>query len=305
MKVKNINPRCYSRLVLVLCVAAIVSGCSALSPAERFDSFAKRAGMQPGELAGAGFRHRTFAVAQASTTETSSAAAPRLHIYFEGDGTPFLRRDLIAADPTPRTPLTLGLMEADSQRAVLLGRPCYHGLMEGCDPSLWTVGRYSEAVVASMAAATQRLIDRGGFERVIIIGYSGGGVLALLVADRLRQVDAVVTVAANLDLSAWTRLHGYSPLAGSIDPARTPALRPDLRQLHLTGEADDNVPPSLQRALVERVPGAEFRSVPGFDHRCCWVAAWPAQLEAIERWLEREPAEESRTRAKPPPINAP
>jgi hypothetical protein len=301
MKVKNINQGCGIGLALTLWVAS-GGGCSTVSPAENFDRHATRAGLQPGELAGAGFLHRTFAATE------SMAAGDRLHIYFDGDGTPFLRRHLVAADPTPRNPLTLELLRSDPHRSVLLGRPCYHGVVAGCDPRAWTVDRYSEAIVASMTAATRRLIEGGGFERVILIGYSGGGVLALLVADRVREVDAVVTVAANLDLDAWTRLHGYSPLTGSIDPARIPAFRPGLRQLHLTGEADDNVPPRLQRSLAESTPQAVFRTVPGFDHRCCWVATWPTQLEAIDRWLESgrsDGAAEPAAAAPAPQISAP
>jgi hypothetical protein len=281
-KVKNILHSCGTRLAAGLIVICTAAACAGGSPAARFDAYAARAGLAIDDIAGAGFRHRTFVA-----PDLAAASSRRLHVYFDGDGSPFLQGRHIAADPTPRRPLTLDLMRQDSHHAVLLGRPCYHGLPEGCEPSLWTVGRYSEPVVASMAAATERLIGDGTYDRVVLIGYSGGGVLALLVADRLDQVDAVVSVAANLDLAAWTNRHGYTPLASSIDPARL-ELRPTLRQLHLIGAADENVPPDVLRSLIERAAPGEFRIVPGFDHGCCWVETWPRQLSEIDRWLADE-----------------
>lgn len=227
-----------------------------------------------------GFRHRTY-----SAGDTTGNGA--LLIYYGGDGTPFVRPDAIASDPTPRRALTLELLAGGSQPAVYLGRPCYHGLQDGCDPGLWTIGRYSEAVVASMAAATERLLNESGLDHVVLVGYSGGGALALLVAERLESVRAVVTIAANLDTDAWTRLHGYSPLETSVNPAAVAGTRGDLVHLHLTGSVDDNVPPSVQQSLRETLSAEAFRTVSGFDHRCCWVEEWPRLLVEVEDHLAR------------------
>ena len=49
---------------------------------------------------------------------------------------------------------------------------------------------------------------------VTFVGYSGGGVLAVLIAERLDNVAGVITVGANLDTDAWTEHHGYLPLTG-------------------------------------------------------------------------------------------
>lgn len=282
-KVKKIPHSCGIGLGIVLLALGAVGGCAGQSPSARFDTLAKQAGMRSGELAGAGFQHRTFAAPP--TADPTAADGGQLRVYFDGDGTPFVRRDLIARDPTPREALTLRLMRQDPHRSVFLGRPCYHGLVDGCEPGLWTVGRYSEPIVASMTAATRHLIAERAYTSVVLIGYSGGGVLAVLVAERLEQVDAVVTVAANLDLAAWTQLHGYSPLVTSLDPARIAGSRRDLPQLHLAGAADANVPPTVHQALIERLPAATFRTVPGFDHRCCWADAWPRLLAEIDVWL--------------------
>jgi len=206
----------------------------------------------------------------------------RLHVYLEGDGTPWLA-GVPARDPTPRKPLALSLMAADPSPSLYLGRPCYHGLDRGlaCPSVLWTSARYSEAVVASMAAAMRRLVAAEGVEEIVWLGYSGGGSLAVLLAPRLPQSVAVVTVAANLDIDAWTDLHGDLPLTGSLNPAREPPLPARIVQIHYVGGQDRLVPADI----VRRGASASARVVvmPRFDHVCCWEAAWPRILGEVER----------------------
>src|SRR5690606_13173615 len=101
---------------------------------------------------------------------------------------------------------------------------------------------------------------------------SGGGTLATLLAAHLPAI-AVVSIAANLDVAAWTRLHGYLPLDGSLDPARQPPLQ-GVAQVILTGGRDTQVPASSVAEYLRRNPQAAVRAHAGFDHRCCWVEQW-------------------------------
>ncbi len=116
--------------------------------------------------------------------------------------------------------------------------------------------------------------------RVTLIGFSGGGTLAMLLAPGLPRVTRVITVAANLDTAAWTAHHGYPPLTASLNPATRPPLGPRIAQTHYLGERDSSVPPSLLAALRTRTADADWRVVPGFDHQCCWVERWPVLLDA-------------------------
>lgn len=222
----------------------------------------------------AGFRHLVL-------VRGDLEAASRIHVYLEGDGTPWISRHRVAADPTPRHPLASRLMALDPTPAILVGRPCYHGLAEseGCSPWLWTHGRYGEAVVASLASAIDRVLPGREERRLTLIGYSGGGTLAVLLAPRLRGVERVVTLAANLDVRAWADRHGYDRLSGSLDPADQPPLDPSIQQIHLLGARDRQVPPESIRRYLARNPNAVARVVPGFDHRCCWVEHWPTGLD--------------------------
>lgn len=230
--------------------------------------------------------------------QPASGRGGTLHVYLAGDGTPWITRTRISTDPTPRNPVALRLMLLDPSPSLFLGRPCYHGLAgaSGCDSALWTHARYSEPVVRSMAHALERIVAERGAGQVVLIGYSGGGVLGWLIAERVRQVRGLVTIASNLDTEAWTRLHGYTPLYDSLNPAVRATLPSRVAQLHLAGARDKNVPPKLVRDAVER-PGSNSAVVAlASDHRCCWERLWPGVLERVERLdstqgLERANAE--------------
>lgn len=253
--------------------AALLAGCAA-EPVARYEDTAARAGLTRSERTGLPFRHAVFARA-------AVAPAEELHVYLEGDGSPWRRPGVIADDPTPRAPLALELLARDPGAAILVGRPCYHLLTAdpACAPAWWTSRRYAPEVVASLAQVIEAEADARGARRLVLVGHSGGGVLAMLLTPRLPRVTRVVTVAANLDVAAWTAHHGYPPLVDSLDPARAPP-RADLAQTHYLGALDTNVPPALLAGLRARLPDATWRVVPGFDHRCCWVERWPALLAA-------------------------
>lgn len=252
---------------------AATGGCT--GPATRFLAAAQDAGLAQEALTGTPLPHTVFWLRRGTPD------SPRVHLYLDGDGSPWLGTGRIATDPSARDPLILDLLRRDDETALLLGRPCYYQPtpVARCEPWLWTMGRYSEAVVASLEAAAKTLLARYPRAEVTLIGFSGGGTLAVLLAPRLPRVNAVVTLAANLDIDAWTAAHDYTPLAGSLNPATLPPLPASIRQRHLFGARDRDVPRALAARFLERQVAAEVVEVPGFDHRCCWVQAWPALRE--------------------------
>ncbi len=227
--------------------------------------------MRLGEVVGGDFTLRTYA--------NAAHGNGRLRIYLDGDGTPWVRGRAIARDPTARNPLALHLIARDPHAAILLNRPCYNGggPIALCSPELWTSARYGEVVVGSMVDALNRIVTERGATHVTLVGYSGGGVIARLVANRVARVDRVLTVAANLDHEAWTRWHGFLPLEASHNPASLAPSR-NVAEVHLFGGADENVPRHLLARYEARFTEATFVEIAGFDHRCCWVDAWPRLL---------------------------
>lgn len=202
-----------------------------------------------------------------------------LTVYIEGDGRAWINPWQPSTDPTPIDPIGLRLAAADPASPLLyLARPCQYLASDACHKSLWTSARLSTEVVDLYQQLIDDAMRRTESERVGLVGYSGGGALAALIAERRRDVAWLVTIAADLDLAEWVRLQSIEPLSGSIDPADSAATIKELRQSHFVGADDRVVPPAVPEAFVRRMPRPNAARVivePGFDHECCWAAAWP------------------------------
>ena len=216
------------------------------------------------------FKHRVI---------TKAGMGRQLHVYIEGDGRPWSSRITRAEDPTPARALTLDLMSMDESPAIYLGRPCYFLRRDAIceDDRWWTSHRYSEKVVESM----NHVLDKyaGDYDSVRLVGHSGGGTLAYLMTAAREDVDALVTLAANLNVSMWVRQHRYAPLYASLSPAKLPPLPASVRQAHYLGSLDTNVRPDMIRSVVAQQPSATVHILPGLDHVCCWDKVWPEILE--------------------------
>jgi pimeloyl-ACP methyl ester carboxylesterase len=264
-------------LVTVLCAACV-------SSVERVRRTAVREGLHPLEITG--LQYRLAAFERIRTHDT------RLVVMIEGDGSPWVRHGLeVAADPETRNPLVLRLMTRTPASVLYLGRPCYlgHARDAGCSPELWTSARYSRRVVESMAAAIDGYAQKKETQRILLLGHSGGGTLAVLIARHLQIKPEVVTIAANLDIDSWARVHGYTALEESLNPADEAPLPRDIRQLHFAGARDRDVPIGSVERYTQRLDPAQMRVVPGFDHVCCWEEQWPRFWAEIEHWIEQEP----------------
>lgn len=196
-------------------------------------------------------------------------------IYLEGDGVPW-RNNEPSTNPTGNSRLGFQLFLFDNLSSAYIARPCYEQLVmpSGCYEELWTSGRYSETVVTALTQAIEQIAPSGNIE---LVGYSGGGTLAALIAHRLPRVSRVLTLAANLDHDAWSKHHGTIPLTLSLNPVNdSPAS--NVAELHLFGSEDGIAPASLAGAYFEK-HSAEIGIVDGFSHRCCWIEHWSKILK--------------------------
>ena len=196
----------------------------------------------------------------------------RAHVFIEGDGRPWRSGGrLIADDPTPRRTPLLEQMRRTPGPALYLGRPCYFGQRsEACHPMLWTFSRYSEQVLQSMhTGLLQWLGQHPDIRELTLVGHSGGGILALLLAERIPQADAVIAMATPVDTDRWADLHGYTRLFGSINPARQPHWRPGVSRHLLYGQQDRQVPADIFLPIAQRIPEAQVQLVEDAGHGCC------------------------------------
>jgi hypothetical protein len=209
-------------------------------------------------------------------------SAKKLHIYIEGDGRPWIY-DRIALDPGPFDPVVLSLMQQDQSPSFYLGRPCYFqskvSLSVQCTPDLWTRARYSKKIVDILIEALNSQSDLARYEEWILIGHSGGGTLAYLMAQELPQVKTVVAISSNLDLDAWVKKHQYAPLDWSLNPASLQNKK-SIRMFYLAGGKDKNVPLELNKTFLEQI-NAKIIYRADYNHVCCWKKEWIQILQMI------------------------
>lgn len=261
------------RLILPL-LALLLSACQSLPTPIALNRYGDVSAVQ------AQFKHLLVSRAPIS--------AQQLHVYIEGDGIPFYRRLQIANDPSPPFPMMLVMMQQDPAPGIYLGRPCYFAgsypalTDTACNYHYWTDARYSEAVVTSMINALRQQLTQYSAREITLIGHSGGGILALLMAARMPEVTQLVTLAANMDTRAWTQYHHYNRMRNSLNPADSIKVAQPQLQLHFAGGRDDNIPPSLGENFLNHL-GLRYRILPDNDHNCCWRQQWPQLLREIEQ----------------------
>jgi len=210
-----------------------------------------------------------------------------LTIYIEGDGQAWLLRTQPSPDPTPREAVGLALAAADPATNVLyLARPCQfapRALSPRCDVAYWTGKRYAPEVVASLDAAVTHYASFVPNQPIRLVGYSGGGALAVLVAAGRHDVASIRTVAGNLDNEFVNRLHQVSAMPGSLDAVDVAQRVSAIPQIHFSGADDTVVPPTVAERFAAAAGHdcARVVLVPGMAHESDWAARWPALL-AIE-----------------------
>ncbi|WP_333853985.1 alpha/beta hydrolase [Leclercia sp.] len=207
-----------------------------------------------------------------------------LRVYIEGDGFAWKSRTIPSDNPTPRNPTGLKLAAADKQaNVVYLARPCQFigpPLPASCQVNIWTQDRFSPAVIEAMNEALSQMVARYPGVKLDLVGYSGGGNIAALLAERRNDVRSLRTVAGNLDVAYVNALHHVTPMPAAENAIdRAPALRA-LPQIHYSGEADTTVPPAVARRFQQAVGESCVRTevVSAMEHGSDWAAVWPRLL---------------------------
>jgi pimeloyl-ACP methyl ester carboxylesterase len=213
------------------------------------------------------------------------AAGPGVTLFIEGDGRPWqIGGRHVSSDPTPGSPLLLPQMLAWPGTALYLGRPCYFGLgpEQRCKPELWSFARYSPEVVGAMREAADAWLEGlPDIDELTLVGHSGGGVLALLMAEALTAVKhiRVVALSTPVSLERWTELHGYQPLGGSVDPASLERWRQGIERHFYFGALDRNVPAERFMPAIEAIPDSTITVVEGEGHLCCEPEVWRSRQQ--------------------------
>lgn len=267
------------RIVWIMCLS-LLAGCAHQELSER------------GAVVGSLFEQHGFIQRLVITDhfnlrvwQHSTSDAGTMHVYIEGDGFAWVNRYQPSMNPTPLNSIVPAMAVKDdvASQVVYLARPCqYVSFAErACSSAYWMQKRFAPEVVAAMNQAVNQLKSEAKAKRIVMIGYSGGGALAVLMAAQRQDVTSVLTIAGNLDHHVWTRLHKLSDLQGSLNPPDFSQALQRVRQVHLVGGKDANMPVSVYQAYrAAFAPQADISEevVPTFDHQCCWVERWPSLL---------------------------
>lgn len=204
-----------------------------------------------------------------------------LWIYIEGDGH-IWSGSFPSDDPTPSRAIGLELaLQQPAGAIAYLGRPCqFVGVPVNplCKPLAWNDQRYSEEVVSTLNHGIDALKTQMGAQKIVLVGYSGGAALSLLISARRQDVVEIVTVAGNLDVDAWSSHHQLRPLQGSLNPLANIGQIQTIPQIYFVGGQDRVVPAYLTEDWAKRYPVVFYPKIitlPENDHVCCWVEQWP------------------------------
>ncbi|MCR4666365.1 MAG: hypothetical protein K5657_03625 [Desulfovibrio sp.] len=207
-----------------------------------------------------------------------------LHVYIEGDGHSFLSATRVSPDPTPRYPVALRLALGDHTGAhvLYLARPGQYldNTAFPCPEIFWTEERFGEEVLSACMLVIDRALHLFGAKGTVLVGFSGGGTLAALLAARRTDVRFFASCAGNLNLGRWVQEHDLTPFDPSRDPMNVCGKLVSLPQRHLLGAHDTVISHrgtlEFCKAVGEK---ALFLQVPGLGHTGPWQRYWSYDYE--------------------------
>jgi dienelactone hydrolase len=264
-----------NRSLCIVLLALFIASCSSVeNRAEYASDIASKAGMQKQEVTTSTFILTTY-------YKINDKNAP-VDIYIEGDGFAWATSGRLSSNPTPKDAFTLGLAVQDpASNVIYIARPCQYTSLEkdkSCAPKYWSGSRFAPEVVDSLNDAISYYTKSFAAPKINLIGYSGGGGLAALLAARRSDVVTLRTVAGNLDHAAVNKFHGVDNLDNSLNAIDVAGKLASLPQYHFAGEMDEIIPLSVINGFAEKSEKGngcvQVSSVKGATHFSGWQENW-------------------------------
>lgn len=263
-------------VTILLSIIVLMIGCATTSMfmdrAFIADDIAGKAGFSKEYVKAGGFTLMTY--------QRVNKPSDRISIYIEGDGRAWETKYRLSDDPTPSNPVALRLAAVDpADNVVYIARPGQYspsGLPD-CDSQYWSAKRFAPEVVGTMDRVIDILKEKAGVKYLELVGYSGGGAIAVLVAARRSDVVALRTVAGNLDTNTFCAYHHVSQLYGSMNPLDVARKVARIPQRHFVGTKDRIVPFAVVESFVTMEGQGEQESitiVKDASHNDGWFKRW-------------------------------
>lgn len=192
-------------------------------------------------------------------------------IYIGGEGHIWGLTGKETRNPTPINPVALHLASKDlAQNVAYIARPCqYSGMLDtsaDCDPAYDgpTEKQFAPEVLAAYNTALDDIKSRYDITDFNLIGFSGGGTIAALLAAERKDISSLRTVAAPL---------------GSAEKV-APALK-NIPQHHFIGGQDVIVQPAALHSYLQALGETgcvDYTFIQEAEHEKGWVDKWPEFL---------------------------
>ncbi len=236
----------------------------------------QKLGFQQLSLSAQGFAYTAFLRA---SPVSPIARTDCLIVYIEGGGRAFLCKGQPAGAPSPANPMGFSLALAVLAPVVPYLARLGH-FNESCAntrfSAYWSTKRFAPEIILSINDALTQAKARNGAACLHLVGYSGGGGIARLLAARRGDARSLVTVAGLLDTTRWTEAKAPLPLTGSLNPADSAARLTSLPQIHFYGTKDTVIPPKMSARFCTLAPFSHCRAIAlDFTHWDGWAERWP------------------------------
>ena len=260
-------------------LALITQSCASHDPEATAEKISDMATLTAAEIKGGKFVLRVY--------YRFDSPASRLRIYLEGDGNAWLSRTQASRNPSPKNPVGLQLAAQEHRGNVMyIARPCQYVSFEKnpqCEYPYWTGKRFAPEIIDSVMAVIDLGKKKAGAGELELIGFSGGGAVAILVAARRSDVSGIRTVAGNLDHKVWAKHHHVDPLTGSLNAADVAEKVANIPQVHYIGSRDENMGRYVAesfRSQAGRKNCIRIQTVTGAKHSEGWEQVWPDLIAA-------------------------
>ena len=265
------------RFLFVAASVAVLQGCAS-HPLRDADAQAASAAMVRRDITAGVFRMTIY-------SRIRDVNQP-VTVYVEGDVRGWRPSTDPGVDDTPDDYLGLRLATLDAAtNVVFIARPCQFPSGDtACFDPAWESGRLADQIYRSINRAIDHAVIVFPHPQIHMVGYSGGGAIAALLADRRRDVVSLRTVAGNLDPQGVERAHAANPNEDMIDPFDIAPRLAAMPQIHYVGDADDFVPPFVTENFVKAVGDAygcvQVVHAPSATHLAGWDDVW-ARYSAV------------------------
>jgi hypothetical protein len=268
----------YTIILLVLTVSIL--GCAAMPVCM------DRAGAAKNIAGKAGFTKEHIKAGDFTlmTCQRFNKRSDNVSVYIEGDGRAWETKYRLSGDPTPSNPVALKLAAVDpADNIAYIARPGQYppsGFPE-CDARYWSGFRFAPEVIYSFNRAIDILKEKSMAKHVELVGYSGGGAIAVLVAAQRSDVVALRTVAGNLDTNAFCTLHHVSQLDASLNPLDFAVKVAHIPQRHFVGRRDKVIPLAIAQSFVTMEKDKDYARITIVDslsHNDGWHKRWKELL---------------------------